>query len=445
MSATAKKRAAATFSEGRPVKGGDRRNGVTVIRARSVDEIKTELLALLRSPSASLSRAPSSPKVVVRSSIPDERALSLLPEGTAVLVLVPDDFGTTATRPAVAAAAAVSKAKKAPPVPSTARTFPKFSPAAAGHDDDDSSVHDLVLSRWATMRDVVNEQRSNGEIRHSCFPFLTTASLDKPVLSALFRDNDPRYPQNYFQRSSSKPLDRIRSFTYLPLSARNEDHVVEQTWTQGEGVPALDDKLVLEATFRAGPDDAKMQVRRAVYLYDPEVFDQDIVGAFQKNYGRALQEKKLDGVDVTVEVLNKPAYVTNLMVVVVTATSTTGGHDAALDALFPGLLRKSQQSLLMVDPLDIHQMETPLADRRRAFNLPSRESGGTMKVSDAAGFFSWLKAAVLAASNEKNPNLQAFFRLVPEDGMIYANVVVFEAEEEVVGARTAARSAPPKK
>jgi hypothetical protein len=431
---------------------------VTVVRARSVDGIKTELLALLRSPSAlSLSRAPSSPKVAVRSSVPDERALSLLPEGTVVLVLVlvlvPDDFGTTTTQPPATAAAAVSKAKKAtaPTVPSTARTFPKFSPAAAGGDEDeddyDSSVHGLVLSRWATMRDVVNEQRGNGEIRHSCFPFLTTASLDKPVLSALFRDNDPRYPQNYFQRSSSKPLDRVQSFTYLPLSALDPSGIVETRWSKAEGVPTptVDDKLVLEATFRADPDEATMQVRRAVYLYDPGVFDQDIVGAFQKNYGRALHEKKLDGVDVTVEVLNKPAYVTSLMVVVVTATSTTGGHDAALDALFPGLLRKSQQSLLMVDPLDIHQMETPLADRRGAFNLPSRESGGTMKVSDAAGFFSWLKAAVLAASNEKNPNLQAFFRLVPEDGRMYANVVVFEAENEAVGPRAAAGSAPPKK
>jgi hypothetical protein len=431
MSATIKKRgaAAAALSEDRPVKVGDSRNnnknGITVIEARSLDEIKKELLAL----KSSSSRRRASPVVVVvRSSIPDERAKSLLPEGT--VVLVPVDFGTK--EPAVRSAVAAST--NAPPAAKKLKS-------AKGDDDDDDDTgrHDLVVSRWATMRGVANEQKKNEAIRHSCWSFLAAASVDKPVMSALFRDNDPRYPQNYFQRSNpTPPRDQLRSFTYLPLSssARGDaSDAAVTTWTQrddgggGGPPPALDDKLVLEATFKADPDGAKRQVRRVVLLYDAAVFDRDVVDAFQANYDKALQDKKLEWVDVTVEVLNKPAYVTNLMVIVVTASSTTRRHDDALEALFPNLLRIGQQSALLIDPIDIYQMGTPMADRHGAFNLPSRESGGTMKVSAAEGFFSWLKVAALAAaSSPENPNLQAFFRLAKDDGEIYANVVVFEAE-----------------
>jgi hypothetical protein len=447
MSATIKKRggaaAAAAFSEERPVKVGDSRNnnnGVTVIEARSLDEIKKELLAL----KSSSTRHRASPVVVVRSSIPDARAKSLLPEGT--VVLVPVDFGTK--EPAVRSAAAASS--NAPP----AAKKLKSAHAAAADDDDDTGRHDLVLSRWATMRGVANEQKKNEAIRHSCWSFLAAATVDKPVMSALFRDNDPRYPQNYFQRSApATPRDQLRSFTYLPLSspARGDaSDVAVTTWTQrdnggGGPPPALDDKLVLEATFTADPDGAKRQVRRVVLLYDSAVFDRDVVDAFQANYDKALRDTKLEGVDVTVEVLSKPAYVTNVMVIVVTASSTTRRrHDDALQALFPNLLRIGQQSVLLIDPIDIHQMGAPLADRHGAFNLPSRESGGMMKVSAAEGFFSWLKVAALAAASPENPNLQAFFRLAKDDGEIYANVVVFEAEKGVgsVGAAAAPSFTP---
>jgi FAD/FMN-containing dehydrogenase len=392
---------------------------VVVHRPESLEEIRQLLRGQVGPAGAAASRRrqqpqqQSSPIFVVRNSEPDDRAMALVPEGGAVVV--------------------VSNASAGAGSPVSVPTTP-----TEGNSDEAAPRASVTLSRFATVRDLTTRQKSSAKIRHSVFP-LAASGLDKPVLSALFRNNDPRFPQNYYQRSAPKPQDQLKSFTYLPLSARTARDVVETTWTQAQGVPVLDDKLVLSATLAPDPNEARRQVRRAVLLYDPGVFDRDVLDSFRTNYARALAANKLDGVDVTVEVCNKPAYVAALVVVVITASSTDRRHDQALEALFPRLFGSGAgssallQSYLLVDPVDIQGMGTPMADRHKAFNLPSREFGATLTVSGGGtvdALFYWLKWAVYAAAHQQGSNLQAHFRLVPADGKMYANVVVFEVRQD---------------
>jgi FAD binding domain len=383
-----------------------------VFFAQSVDHLRSRLTQEFdKSRSARGIRAgslPPPPSVVVSSRAPDETPPSAAEDGNTIVVV-----------PALSTASgAVVSSQPAPPEAAI----------------DGSIPHDLTLSWEATADDVTNEQKDNRAIRNSFWP-LSVAAGHKRVVPAIFRKNRPRFPQNYFQRSATTLQDRLRSVTYVTLpgvGADANEKIDEATWTDRDGTPFdLQNKLVTSVTLQAPPPaEANMKVRREVLLYDPAVFDEHIVDSFRTNYATALKSGALDQVDVTVEVFNKPAYVTSLVMVVITAASASGDPDAALDALFPNVSRAAHYTQLLVDPVDIHGMGTPMADRTKAFHLPSREFGGDVDLDGAAAdrFFPWLKEAVRAAADHDNPNLQAHFRLTPEDGQIHANVLVFDAD-----------------
>jgi hypothetical protein len=281
----------------------------------------------------------------------------------------------------------------------------------------------IKLTRMALVRDLVAEQLGNASIRNAFLP--VGADPNKAVLSVLFRNNDPREPRNYFQRSTDPLRSSVQSLSYLPLSSTKDVDPVE--WDKDSSTPlCFDDKFVLDAIVQVDPSKARMEVRRLLFLYDRTVFESEIMDAFLKNYPGALAQGKIDGVDLTVEVFNLPMYVASQLFILITACSSMRRQDEAIEALFPEL-RSPLQSQLLVDPIDIHSMGPGDPERRKAFNLPAKEYGGTFSAGDFDAVSDWLKKAANAAAYDINQNLQAHFRLL-SDNSVYANALIFDAD-----------------
>jgi hypothetical protein len=298
----------------------------------------------------------------------------------------------------------------------------------------EAAAPSIRLTRMALVRDLVAEQLDNEAIRNSFLP--VGADPDKSVLSGLFRNNDPREPRHYFQRSIDPLSSYVQSFSYLPLSPSTEmgDFAVRKWDEESETSLTFEDKFVLDATLKVRPQEARMEVRRLLVLYERTVFEKEIMDAFRRNVAGAMAQGKLEAVDLTVEIFNLPLYVASRMFILITCCSTSRRQDDAIRALFPGL-GSCLQAQLLVDPTDIQGMGPGAPERRKAFNLPSEEYGGTFSLRDFGAFSEWLKRAVNAAAYDVNQNLQAHFRLL-SDNSVYANAVIFEPDARASSGRS---------
>ena len=384
---------------------------VTVARAKSMVEL-SELLREAGQSGRYVSVKRSVPAVPVSSAAKNTTSL---PKGSVVIVLDKDEFSEFQGIKLVEETVPPST----PEPESDVRGVPK------------KKKKYIQVKRPALIEDLVDEQCQNESIRYSFLPL--AAGSDKTILSELFRNNHPRDAYHYFQRSATPIADHVTSFSYLPMSPSTtveEGVPPKRTWIKDEDREPLsfDDKVVLDATLQVDPEEEIMEVRRLMFLYDETVLEDYILKAFSKNYAASLRDGKLSGVDVTVELFNKPMYFTAQLFVMITASSTTRQQDDAVDALFPDLQLVPTQSELLVDPIDISQMGSGVPDGAKAFNLPSQEYGATLSLEDFGKFSEWLGEAARAAEADANQNLLAHFRLLPEDNVVYADVTVFEED-----------------
>ena len=210
-------------------------------------------------------------------------------------------------------------------------------------------------------------------------------------------------------------MTRTRSQTANNCNESDEDPSIETNYLLRTGKIETEAPKVKKGRFNRlqSVEPKKIKVYRLLLEYDKDTFEQDII-TFQDRYRQ--DQDSFKGVDVTVEVFDKPLYVTSIMCVLITVCSSTAKEDFHL--LFP----KLEYSIKKIDSIEEFETGTLMSctpPETVRTQLKTMQHSG--KIAAGSNPLQWIVQEIESnPTNATHQSMRASIRLIP-DNRIYVD------------------------